>query len=62
MSNKTNTMSIGMIVIALFILSWGIVWLGNDLGIWIFDFPFWPVIIILVGITLLLYELKKSIK
>lgn len=51
-----------MIVIALFVLSWGIVWLGNDLGVWKIDFPFWPVIIILTGITLLLYELKKAIK
>ncbi|QXO96007.1 hypothetical protein KSK55_06465 [Methanospirillum purgamenti] len=62
MMNYFRNVSIGVIVIGLFILSWGIVWLGNDLGFWHFTFPFWPVIVILTGITILLYELKKSVR
>jgi len=55
-------MSIGAFILGLFILCWGIVWLGNDIGWWSFSFPFWPIIVILTGITILLYELKKSVR
>jgi hypothetical protein len=58
---KEGSMSIGGILLALFILSWGIVWLGNDLGWWNMSFPFWPVIVIITGIAILLHEVRKSI-
>lgn len=58
---KACSMSIGGILLALFILSWGIVWLGNDLGWWNISFPFWPVIVIIIGIAILLHEVRKSI-
>jgi len=54
-------MSIGVVVIGLFILCWGIVWLGNDIGLWNFSFTFWPVIVILTGIVILMNELKKAV-
>jgi hypothetical protein len=50
--------SIGGLLLALFIISWGIVWLGNDLKWWTFVFPFWPVVIILIGLGILIHELK----
>lgn len=58
---KAGSMSIGGILLALFILAWGIVWLGNDLGWWKISFPFWPVIVIIIGIAILLHEVRKSI-
>jgi hypothetical protein len=54
--------NIGGILLALFILAWGIVWLGNDCGWWKFVFPFWPVVIILVGLGILIHELTKMKK
>ncbi len=54
-------MNAGVIVIGIFIFCWGLVWLGNDMGWWDFSFPFWPVIVILTGIMILLYELKKTV-
>ena len=46
---KSKSCSIGWILLAVFILAWGIVWLGNDSGWWNVKFPFWPVIVILIG-------------
>jgi CHASE2 domain-containing sensor protein len=56
-----HRMNAGVIVIGIFIFCWGLVWLGNDMGWWDFSFPFWPVIVILTGIMILLYELKKTV-
>jgi hypothetical protein len=53
------SMSVGGVVLALFILAWGMVWLGNDLGWWKIDFPFWPVVAIMIGLAILLSELRK---
>lgn len=47
-------LSIGALLFGLFLLSWGIIWLGNDLGYWEIPFPVWPVLIILVSIGMLL--------
>ncbi len=52
-------MSTGMIILAVFILAWGLVWLGNDLGWWNISFPFWPVIVILAGLAILVHEIRK---
>ncbi|PKL60243.1 MAG: hypothetical protein CVV33_03680 [Methanomicrobiales archaeon HGW-Methanomicrobiales-4] len=57
---KANSYSIGGVLLALFILSWGIVWLGNDLGWWNLQFPFWPIVVIIIGLAILLHELRKS--
>ncbi|WP_181391452.1 LiaF transmembrane domain-containing protein [Methanospirillum stamsii] len=54
-----NRMSIGGLVLGIFIISWGIVWLGNDMGYWNVSFPFWPIIVILAGVVILLHGLKK---
>lgn len=59
MQNYMNRMSIGGFVLGIFIISWGIVWLGNDMGYWNVSFPFWPIIVILAGIVILLHGLKK---
>ena len=55
-------MSVGVVVLGIFIFCWGLVWLGNDMGWWNLSFPFWPVIVILTGIMILLYELKKAVR
>jgi len=59
MDNYLNRMSIGGLVLGIFIISWGIVWLGNDMGLWNISFPFWPIIVILAGFVILLHGLKN---
>ncbi len=59
---KMSSVSVGSFLLALFILAWGIVWLGNDLGWWRIHFPFWPVIVIIIGLAILLHELKKTLR
>lgn len=50
--------SIGGLLLALFIIAWGVIWLGNDMGWWRLVFPFWPVVAILIGLGILFHELK----
>ncbi|PWR71931.1 hypothetical protein [Methanospirillum lacunae] len=57
---KSKSYSIGAILLALLILAWGIVWLGNDSGWWNIKFPFWPVLAILIALGILLHEVRKS--
>ncbi|ABD39797.1 hypothetical protein Mhun_0019 [Methanospirillum hungatei JF-1] len=57
-----HRMNVGVIGLGILIFCWGFVWLGNDIGWWNFSFPFWPVIVILTGIMILLYELKKTVR
>ena len=59
---KEGSISVGGIVLAIFILAWGTVWLGNDLGWWKIDFPFWPVVAIMIGLAILLQELRKMFR
>lgn len=59
---KSSSMSVGGIILAIFILAWGMVWLGNDLGWWRIDFPFWPVVAIMIGLAILLHELRKGFR
>ena len=59
---KNNSWSVGGVILALFILSWGIIWLGNDIGWWQLQFPFWPVVVIIIGLGILLSELRKIVR
>ncbi len=52
--------SIGGFLIGLLVLGWGVTWLGNELGWWIMPFPFWPIIIILIGLAILLSTIKNA--
>jgi hypothetical protein len=54
-----RNLSIGGLLFALFLLTWGAIWLGNDLGYWQAPFPFWPILIILVGLGMLLSAIRK---
>lgn len=58
----SDSCSIGGILLAVFILAWGTVWLGNDLGWWNMQFPFWPVVAIVIGLAILLKELRKGLR
>jgi hypothetical protein len=51
---------VGGLIIAIFIIAWGVIWLGNDMGWWDMPFPFWPIVIILIGLAILLGETKKA--
>lgn len=58
--NSGNQIRIGVIAFAIFILAWGLIWMGNDLGWWEIKFPFWPVIVVIIGLVILLSEIRKS--
>jgi hypothetical protein len=60
-SNKGQGCNVTGIVIGLLIISWGVVWLGNELGFWELSFPFWPIIVILIGLAILLGTIKGAI-
>ncbi len=51
--------SAGGIAFALFLLAWGVTWLGTELGMWSLEFPFVPAAIILIALAILFSELKK---
>lgn len=53
---------VGGLLIGIFVIAWGIIWLGNDLGWWQMPFPFWPIVIILFGLAILLGEIKKGLR
>lgn len=50
-------LSVGTLMIAMLILSWGIVWLGNDLGWWQMAFPIIPILLIIMGLSLMVNQL-----
>jgi hypothetical protein len=54
--------SVGGFVFGLFILAWGTIWLGNEMGFWVINFPFWPVIIILIGLAIILDTIRNALK
>ena len=49
-------------LIGLIVLAAGLNWLANDLGWWTFDFPFWPLIVIVTGLGILssVFNRKKK--
>ena len=55
-------MNTGIVALGLFVLIWGVIWLGNDMGFWNIVFPFWPVLVILAGVVILLHAIKKSVE
>jgi hypothetical protein len=52
---------IGMLIVAIFLMSWGVIWMGNDLGWWNINFPFWPIVLILIGVAILLSQMRRYI-
>ncbi|MGI6589971.1 MAG: hypothetical protein ACOX1V_04915 [Candidatus Iainarchaeum sp.] len=54
-------LSVGTLMISLLILSWGVVWLGNDLGWWQMTFPIIPIVLIILGLSLLVNQLLSVI-
>jgi len=52
-------LSIGGLLFGVFLLSWGLVWLGNDLKLWDVVFPFWPIIIILLSVGIIVSATKR---
>ena len=58
--NSGNQMRIGVIALGIFIFAWGLIWMGNDLKWWSINFPFWPVIVVIIGLVILLTEIRKS--
>jgi len=54
-------LSVGTLMVSLLILSWGIVWLGNDLDWWQMAFPIIPILLIILGLSLLVNQLLSII-
>lgn len=59
MTQKQRDDAIFWGMIGLIILVSSGIWLGKELGWWQFDFPFWPVIFIWVGLAILISAIRK---
>jgi len=35
------------------------IWLGKEIGWWIFEFPFWPVMFLWIGIAAIVEAIRK---
>jgi hypothetical protein len=44
-------------MISLMVLVWGIIWLGNDLKWWDITFPLIPIIIVVIGLSMLINQI-----
>jgi|GEM_PF-6590912 len=49
--------SVGWMMIAMLLSAWGIVWLGNDLGWWNTPFPIIPIILIVIGLSMIINQI-----
>lgn len=49
--------SVGWLMICLLLLSWGIVWLGNDLNWWNITFPIVPILLIIFALSLIVNQI-----
>ena len=58
---RKKELSVFGLVFSLLVLAWGVVWLGNDLGWWEFSFPFWPVLVVLIGLGALDSTIKNAV-
>ena len=52
-------LDMGAVLISLFILAWGVTWLGNEVGWWKVIFPFWPLVLIMLALAMLFSAAKK---
>ena len=50
-------MSIGWLMISLMVVAWGVIWLGNDLNWWNITFPLIPVLIVVIGVSMLINQI-----
>jgi len=50
-------LSIGWLMISLMVLAWGVIWLGNDLKLWDINFPLIPVIVVIIGLSMLINQI-----
>jgi len=50
-------LSIGWLMISLMVLAWGVIWLGNDLKWWDITFPLIPVIVVIIGLSMLINQI-----
>ena len=53
--------SVGWLMICLLLLSWGVVWLGNDLGWWQMPFPIVPILIIIIALSMIVNQILSYI-
>ena len=51
----------GKILLALVIIAFGVSDLGTSMGWWNFSIPFWPVVLILFGLWLLLHGIEQKV-
>ncbi len=49
--------SVGWLMVCLLLLSWGVVWLGNDLGWWTIAFPIIPILLIIFALSLIVNQI-----
>ena len=49
----------GGIIFGLIVLALGLIWMGNEAGWWAIDLPFWPLVVVVIGLFMFFGSLKK---
>jgi hypothetical protein len=51
---------LGHLVIAVILILLGVIWMGNEAGWWAaINIPFWPAVIVLIGLAMLFGYIEK---
>ncbi|MCX6801083.1 MAG: hypothetical protein NTZ73_02750 [Candidatus Diapherotrites archaeon] len=51
--------STGGLLFGLFLVAWGTIWMGNDLGWWSISFPVAPAAILFIGLMVVIGAIRK---
>jgi hypothetical protein len=46
------------IVFGLIVLALGLLWMGNEAGWWAINLPFWPLVVVIIGVFILFGSIK----
>ena len=58
MSKKTND-AIFWVVIGIVVVVSAVAGLGTAAGLWVYEFPFWPVMFVWVGVCIVVESVRK---
>ena len=47
------------IIFGILVIALGVVWMGNEAGWWLINLPFWPLVIVIIGLFMFFGSLKK---
>ena len=58
---KEKNDAAGGIIFGLIVLALGLLWMGNEAGWWAINLPFWPLVVVIIGIFILFGSIKGAL-